>query len=261
LLLASQVTQLLFGVAAPNGWADYRFAAFLGVLLAAPFFLWHCLSQARKDSLALELRLERAETRRLQAQLAALTAQLNPHLMFNALNTIAELVHEDADEAERTVLRLSDLYRGVLRATQCEQHSLEEELALCQAYLDVERARFQDRLIAHVEVAPGLDARRVQVPVLVLEPLVENAVTHGLLDRARGGSVWISARAQAATLELEVRDDGIGLGRSGREGSGLGLENTRQRLHLRYGQQAGLDLSSPAPGGTLARLHFPLHLS
>lgn len=261
LLLAAQITEVVFGVRAPNASLDYRFAAVLGGLLAAPFFLWQALSEARKNSLALELHLERAERHRLQAQLAALTAQLNPHLMFNALSTIAELVHESADRAERTVLRLSDLYRGVLRATVREQHSLEEELALCQAYLDIEQARFGDRLITHVHIAPGLDVQRVQVPVLVLEPLVENAVTHGLLDRARGGSVWISARVHDARLELEVRDDGIGMGQSGRTGWGIGIENTRQRLNLRYGQGAGLDLSSPAPGGTRARLHLPLQVS
>jgi two-component sensor histidine kinase len=261
MLLAAEVTERVFGVRAPSTASDYRFAIFLGLIISGVFFLWQSLRDARAEALALELRVKVAETHELQAQLAALTAQLNPHLMFNALNTIAELVRSDAELAERTVLRLSDLYRGVLRATQRQEHSLQDELSICQAYLDLERTRFQDRLQTRVVVEPGVDVRQVQVPVLVLQPLVENAVTHGLLDRARGGSVSIAARAASSTLELEVLDDGIGLGQSARSGAGLGVENTRRRLELRYGEQARLELCSPPQGGTLATLRLPLQLA
>ena len=176
----------------------------------------------------------------------------------NALNTIAALVQIDPDQAEQTVLRLSDLYRGVLGATRRESHSLSEELDICRAYLDVERARFGERLSTRVELGVGLSPAAVQVPVLVLQPLVENAVTHGLSERAQGGSVVIRADSSRDQLTLSVMDDGVGLGRSSREGSGLGIETTRQRLKLCYHEGASLELSSLSTGGTLALLRLPL---
>jgi signal transduction histidine kinase len=246
LLLASTVTELVLGVRSPATAYDYRFGAFLGVLIAGLFFLWQTLADARAAALAAELRRKHAEAQQLQAQLSALTAQLNPHFMFNALNAIAALVHTDAAVAERTVLRLSELYRGIVAATRRDRHTLGDELDICRAYLDVEHARFSDRLRVHVDVAPDLDPQSVTVPVLVLQPLVENAVTHGLSDRANGGSVWLRARATERDLELEVADDGVGYGGSSRKGSGLGIESIRKRLKLCYGDRASLELSSPA---------------
>jgi LytS/YehU family sensor histidine kinase len=258
LLLSSHVSQLVFGARAPASFSDYRMALFLGGLISGLFFLWQTQVDARDAARAAELRREQAETQKLKAQLAGLTAQLNPHLLFNALNTIASLVQSDPDQAEQTVLRLSELYRGVLGATRRESHSLSEELEICRAYLDVERARFGERLSTRVELGAGLAPEAVQVPVLVLQPLVENAVTHGLSERARGGSVIIRAESSGGELTLSVMDDGVGLGRSSRAGSGLGIETTRQRLRLCYGEAASLELSPVRPGGTLARLRLPL---
>jgi signal transduction histidine kinase len=258
LLLASAVTEWVLGVRAPATAHDYRFGAFLGVLIAGLFFLWQTLGDVRAAALAAELRLKQAEAQQLQAQLSALTAQLNPHFMFNALNAIAALVHTDAAVAERTVLRLSELYRGILSATRRERHTLGAELDICRAYLDVEQARFSDRLRVHVDVAAGLDPESVTVPVLVLQPLVENAVTHGLSDRANGGSMWLRARATDADVELEVVDDGVGFGGSSRKGAGLGIESIRKRLELCYAGQASLELSSPGVGArVMIRLPRP----
>jgi two-component sensor histidine kinase len=258
LLLSSRVTGLVFGVRTPSSFGDYRVALFLGSLISGLFFLWQTRADAKDAARAAELRREQAETQKLKAQLSGLTAQLNPHLLFNALNTIAALVQTDPDQAEQTVLRLSDLYRGVLGATRRESHSLSEELDICRAYLDVERARFGERLSTRVELGAGLSPASVQVPVLVLQPLVENAVTHGLSERAQGGCVVIRAESSGDQLTLSVMDDGVGLGRSSREGSGLGIETTRQRLKLCYREGASLELSSPATGGTLALVRLPL---
>lgn len=258
LLLSSYVSELVFGVRTPSSFHDYRVALFLGGLISGLFFLWQTQADAKDAARAAELRREQAEAQKLKAQLSGLTAQLNPHLLFNALNTIAALVQTDPDQAEQTVLRLSDLYRGVLGATRRESHSLAEELDICRAYLDVERARFGERLSTRVELGAGLSPDAAQVPVLVLQPLVENAVTHGLSGRAEGGSVVIRAESSRAELTLSVEDDGVGLGGSSREGSGLGVETTRRRLKLCYGEGASLELSSPPAGGTLALMRLPL---
>jgi LytS/YehU family sensor histidine kinase len=259
LFLASRATEQLLGVRVPASLADYRFALVLGSLISGLFFLWQTRADALAAALAAELRLEQAETHRLQAQLSVLTAQLNPHLLFNALNTIAALVPSDPERAELTVLRLSDLYRGVLGATRRERHALVDEMAICEAYLDIERARFRERLSAHVVIAPGLES--VVVPVLVLQPLVENALTHGLSDRARGGCIQIRAESSRGQLELSVADDGVGLGCSRRKSSGLGIEITRRRLQLCYGANASLELTALPSGGTLARLVLPISSS
>jgi two-component system, LytTR family, sensor kinase len=258
LFLAAWVTQIVFGVRAPESFRDYRFGAFLGTLIAGLFFLWQSLGEARAAALAAELRLEQAETHKLKAQLSALTAQLNPHFLFNALNAIASLIQTDPEQAERTVLKLSELYRGILGATRREQHTLHDELELCQAYLDVERARFPDLFSVHVEVAETLDPKTVYVPVLVLQPAVENAVTHGLAERAPGGTLSLRAQRHGDTLELRVEDDGIGLGHSPRKGAGLGIETTRQRLRLCHGDSASLELASPLTGGTHVVVRLPL---
>lgn len=260
LYLAGLVTEALFGVRAPASLGDYRFALFLGALVTLSFFAWQTRADARAAAAAAELRAERAERLKLEAQLAALRAQLDPHLLFNALNTVAALIPGDPAAAERTLLRLSELYRGLLAASRAEQHALERELELCRAYLDIERARFGERLDSSIEVADGVEPGQISVPVLILQPLVENAIRHGLAGRARGGALRVRVRRAGAALELEVADDGVGLGRSSQRGAGLALDTTRQRLELRYGGAASLALE-PAPGGgtrALLRLPFPL---
>jgi hypothetical protein len=257
LYVAGAVTERFFGVRAPASLGDYRFGLFLGGLITVFFFVWQQRSEARAAAFAAELRAERAERFELEAQLAALRAQLDPHLLFNAFNTVAALIPTDAAAAERTLLRLAELYRGLLAASRCEQHSLERELDICRAYLDIERARFGERLESSIEVAPGLDPSQLLVPVLILQPLVENAVTHGLAERARGGTLRVSAHASDGVLELEVRDDGVGLGHSSRQGAGLALDTTRQRLALRFGAAAALELAPVPSGGTRALLRLP----
>jgi hypothetical protein len=255
LVLAAHTTELLFQVRVPNGAFDYRLGVLLGTLLASIFFLWQSASDARRAALGAQLERERAERHQLEAKLSALTAQLNPHVLFNALNTVAALIPEHPDRAESTLLRLADLYRALLAATRRQEHTLEDELEICRAYLDVERARFSDRLAVELDVASGLGSSRL--PVLLLQPLVENAVSHGLGSRSGAGTVRVAARSTAQGLELRVTDDGVGFGSSARQGTGIGLENTRQRLQLRYGARADLTVSARAGGGTEAVLRLP----
>jgi len=257
LYLAGPVTERVFGVRSPASLGDYRFGLFLGTLITVAFFAWQTRSDARAALVAAELRAERAERLQLEAQLAALRAQLDPHLLFNAFNTVAALIPTNAVAAERTLLRLAELYRGLLAASRCEQHTLARELDICRAYLDIERARFAERLDSAIELAADLDPSQREVPVLILQPLVENAVRHGLAGRARGGKLRVRARDVGDALELEVEDDGVGLGNSSQRGAGLALDTTRQRLALRYGAAASLELGPVAGGGTRALVRLP----
>ncbi len=176
------------------GTGTYRYGLLLAGLIMLIFFFWSSAIEARDARRRAELSLKQAETQRLQAQLSALAAQMNPHLLFNALNTVAALISSDPPRAEETLLHLSDLYRGVLAAARKATHPLLDELRICRAYLDVEKARFGERLNVSVEVIGDRAIESLETPVLLLQPLVENALTHGLAGRAAGGSVAITAR-------------------------------------------------------------------
>jgi len=194
------------------------------------------------------------ETRLARAQLDALRAQLQPHFLFNTLNAISVLTADDPAKANRMLLRLSDLLRATLAATDPDQVPLAEELSLLEGYLEIERIRFEERLRVHIEVAK--DARAALVPTLLLQPLVENAIRHGIERRPEGGSVTVRARRRGETVELEVHDTGPGPG-PGPIGAGIGLANTRARLSQLYGTSYRLALE-PLPGeGTAVKISIP----
>jgi LytS/YehU family sensor histidine kinase len=200
------------------------------------------------------------ETQLVQARLDVLRAQLHPHFLFNTLNTISSLVHHDADAADRMIARLSALLRRTLDEAGTNEVPLREELAFLESYLEIEQARFEDRLGVSWEVDPSaLDAR---VPPLILQPLVENAIRHGIAPRAAPGVVRISARRANGSLRLEVRDDGVGLRTAGGTsrasgGRGMGLRNTRARLAELYGADHALDLSAGTHGGAVLTMTIP----
>jgi LytS/YehU family sensor histidine kinase len=184
---------------------------------------------------------------------------MNPHLLFNALNTVAALIPTDAARAEDTIVRLSELYRGVLESSRRTSHSLATELELCMNYLNVEQARLGSRLRTELIVDPAIDPVSVQVPVLTLQPLVENAVRHGIGPRASGGTIRLRIQSTPeAGLLVSVEDDGVGFGNSARRGSGTALENCRQRLRLGYGERGGLSISAGQSGGTTVQVRLPL---
>lgn len=190
-----------------------------------------------------------------EARLAALQHQLNPHFLFNALNSVSMLVRRgDGTRAVEMVARLSQFLRATLEADGRPEVPLAEEVVQLQRYLEVERARFGDRLAVSIDLPGALG--RALVPVLVLQPLVENAIRHGVESRPDGGSVAITARRDAGTLVLEVVDDGTGPAAPG-DGSGVGLSNTRARLAALYGSAAGLELAAALPRGTRATVRVP----
>jgi signal transduction histidine kinase len=203
---------------------------------------------------AARARAAEAEARLGQAQLHLLRAQLQPHFLFNALGSIAELVHEDADRADRMVGQLSDLLRATLDVGDRQEVTLAEELALLRSYVAIQQTRFGDRLTVVVDVPDECLAARV--PFLLLQPLVENAIRHGFSARAAGGGLRVAATCAGPSLALTVEDDGAGP----REGSadGVGLTNTRGRLEAMYGPAATVSMTPVATGGAIVRVSLPL---
>jgi two-component system, LytTR family, sensor kinase len=201
-----------------------------------------------------------------EARLQALRMQLNPHFLFNTMNTIAMLVrHGDNGQAVRMLADLSDILRHVLVDSPPMETPLRDELRFTERYLDLERVRFRDRLTTVVEVTP--EAANALVPTLVLQPLVENAIKHGIARRVRAGRLAIGARRLGPLLELTVEDDGPGPG-GGRDGvtpasgiaitsNGIGLANTASRLAQLYGERAELRLETSPRGGAIARVTLP----
>ena len=189
-----------------------------------------------------------------QARLDAIAAQLNPHFLFNALNSIAELVHHDAARADRMLVGLSALLRRSLDSSRLQWVSLREELELLAQYLDIEKVRLGERMQVHWRVTE--ECLGEAVPPQLLQPLVENAVVHAIARRIRPGNVRIGARLVAGALWLDVEDDGAE-GLPDAEGHGIGLANTRARLQALYGDDAALSIDTTDAGGTRVSLRLP----
>ena len=224
---------------------------------ALALFTWATLYLACRQFLASQEareRLLRSEAMARQAELKALRYQLNPHFLFNSLNTIAALVLErDNESAHAMIVRLSSFLRVTLDGVD-EECTLREEAQFVEHYLGIETVRFSDRLKYVLDIdANVLDCR---VPHLILQPLVENAIRHGLDRSDRGGTIRVTGRQVNGNLELAVIDDGSGI--HGAEPIyGVGLSNVEERLNAQYGGKASLRLCANREGGTTARLRIP----
>jgi len=206
-----------------------------------------------------ELRAVELEKRLAQAKLQALQMQLNPHFLFNTLHSISSLMHQDTEAADRMIVRLSDLLRAALESSDTQEVTLREELDILERYLGIEQIRFGNRLTVKMDIAPGtLDAR---VPNFILQPLVENAICHGIEPHAKPGRIELRARCAAGVLTLEVCDNGAGLRPDEPAEEGVGLSNTRARLRTRYGEAHGFELRTAPGGGLLVRLSIPFRLA
>jgi hypothetical protein len=200
--------------------------------------------------------LARLQTELARAQLDALRMQINPHFLFNTLHTIGAFSRaRDHHRAVELIERLGDVLRHVLHTSSELEAPLASELEFVRRYLDIEQARFGDRLTVSFAIAD--DAADAVVPQLILQPLVENALRHGLAPRDAPGQLRIAARRDGDLLELEVSDDGLGLGDGWDSGDGLGLGNVRARLAGMYGPAGQLALVSPASGGVVATIALP----
>ncbi|HYN94970.1 MAG TPA: histidine kinase [Pilimelia sp.] len=196
----------------------------------------------------------RREAELARAELARLRAQIRPHFLFNALNTIAAVVHEDPDGAERMISNLGVLLRQALERGEDQPVPLSAELELTRCYLEIEQQRYGDRLRVSWDVS--IEAERALVPPLVLQPLAENAVRHGLAPRARGGELRIAAHRSGGTLHLIVEDDGVGP-RPGSGRGGIGLASIRSRLLAAYGARHEFAAGPRPEGGFRAVVRVP----
>ncbi len=206
-----------------------------------------------------ELRAARLETQLAEAQLGALRMQLDPHFLFNTLNSIGVLMRRDPAAASRMLGRLGDFLRSTLDHAGASEVSVATELEYVRAYLEIEQVRFGGRLATHVTIEPGLE--RCAVPYLILQPLVENAVKHGVARRSAPGTVRVDVRADGERLTLTVLDDGPGLSFAGTSrGSGVGLANVARRLAHSYGSNQHFELRAAPDGGAEARVVIPRRL-
>lgn len=208
-----------------------------------------------------ELRASQLETRLAQARLQVLKMQLHPHFLFNTLNAISELVYKDPESAEQMITNLSDLLRLSLENVGVQEVPLKQELDFLNKYVEIEQTRFHDRLRLNMEIEPEtLDAC---VPNMILQPLVENAIRHGIGMRSTGGEIEIGADRADGMLHLFVRDNGRGLMNGEKKAlkEGVGLANTRARLAHLYGASHRFDLKNSPGGGLLVDLAIPFRNS
>jgi two-component system, LytTR family, sensor kinase len=204
-----------------------------------------------------ELDAARVKGQLAEARLEALTAQLQPHFLFNTLQAISTLITRDPVAADRMLASLSDLLREVLRRKDRREVTLDEELRVLEPYLDISRWRFGERLSVHIDAAD--DVRHALVPFFVLQPLVENALHHGVGSRAGPGQIAIHAARENGRLWLTVVDDGPGSAPSDGQ-RGIGLPNTRARLQELYGERHALEIGPVASGGFRVRVGIPYHV-
>ena len=250
-----------------SGWHAAQLAALmptklnlLGGFLNVPFVYFVILLGAEAMKHAQARQEEEIEAGRLarqlsDARLALLQRQLHPHFLFNALQAISTLLHRDPTTADRLLVRLSDLLRALLEDASGQTLDLRTELELTRKYLDIEQARFGDRLRVEWRVDESL--LDLQVPSLIVLPLVENAIRHGLSPKVGPGRLAIGARSEASSLVLTVEDDGLGAALP--LGPGLGVGNTRERLGALYGERATLSIDTAQNAGFRARIQIPLH--
>jgi hypothetical protein len=260
-IIATFVTVAFFAYrqySEPTWWAAFRhvwpryfpfdLAVYAFILLGWYAFHWHGRYRDR------ELRTAQLEASLHEARLAALRSQLNPHFLFNALNSVSALMHRNVDAADAMLARIGELLRLTLASDGDQEVELREELELLDRYLDVERIRFAERLAITVDVpASTLGAR---IPPFSLQPLVENAIHHGVAITADGGRVTISARKVEERLQLRVLDDGPGLATPHLR-EGVGLRNTRARLRQLYGESQQLLFRRPEGGGLEVMVELP----
>jgi sensor histidine kinase YesM len=225
-----------------------------GVILSVS----HALDYYRKyhERTVQTLELEKHLT---EARLQALLHQLKPHFLFNTLNGIASLMHTDVDAADRMLVRLSELLRITMSHTGAPQTTLREETAFLERYLDIEKIRFRNRL--EVKFAIDEDAMDAQVPSLILQPMVENAMRHGVEPHARMGRIELRGARQGDTLVLTVSDNGAGIPAGGPKREGIGVANTRARLVELYGDRQKFELVNGPEGGLCVRITIPFSKS
>ncbi len=208
-----------------------------------------------------QLRTLQLESQLSTAQLQALKMQLHPHFLFNTLHSISALLNKDTEAARKMITRLGDFLRLTLENSGSQEVTLEQEMEFLSCYLEIERVRFQDRLETRIDVSPPL--LEAKVPNLILQPIVENAIRHGIAPRSTAGIIEIEAKQRNGMLRIQIRDNGPGLPTHRTYENlfkkGLGLANTETRLERMYGAAHRLDLTNNEGGGLVVTLEIPFH--
>ena len=261
LLVGTFATAVLEGSLTLEGqldWGQARVLPIVGVTVFTSAFLaalWLAiylgvLSVRRRR--AAEVNALRAELAARESKLRSLQQQLNPHFLFNCLNSLRGMIDEDRGRAQQMVTRLAELLRASLRQDECSAIPLEEELATVDAYLELESVRLEERLRIRREIEP--EARGALTPPMLVQGLVENALKHGIAQLPLGGELLLRVAREGEALRLEV-------GNTGRlrmqQGNGIGLRNARERLRLLYGERASVDLSEELAGWVRAKVVLP----
>lgn len=218
------------------------------------------MRRVEREHTQARLRAEVIERQALQAQLRLLQAQIEPHMLFNTLANLQGLIALDPGRASEMLDQLIQYLRATLGASRAESTTLAHEFAAMEAYLGLMKVRMGERLSFRLSLPPGL--RTARMPPMLLQPLVENAIVHGLEPKVVGGEVLISASATAGILEITVHDTGLGLSHSPvSRGGGIGVSTTRERLQVLYGERASVRIGPAQPEGTIVQLTLPLETS
>jgi sensor histidine kinase YesM len=258
LVLVSEYTRV--DIPKPTLTANVLFLFFVAKLNNNVFFYWAILAVYQiltyyRQLRERELRSSQLEAKLAQTQLQILKMQLHPHFLFNTLHAISALMHKDVELADRMIARLGDLLRSTLENAHRQEVPLQQELEFIEPYLEIEKARLGPRLTVHLDIDPA--TRDASVPNMILQPLVENAIRHGIAPRAEPGNIAIQAQRQNGSLHLVVSDDGPGLPPPGQVPQGIGLSNTRARLEKLYGTQQRLEMLGAKNGGLQVAITIP----
>jgi len=246
-----------FSLESPNLWVEVAIYATSVMVIGTELKIF--------NSVRIQIKLEEQERLLLHARMEALQNQINPHFLFNTLNSVSSLVRFDPDTARELIIKLANILRRLLHSSDAFA-PLREELEFIDDYLDIEVVRFgRDKLQVIKELEPAsLD---VMVPSMLLQPLVENSIKHGLASKIEGGSIYLRSRLNDSRLVIEIEDDGVGMGAanflerpSGLGGSGIGMANVAERLKVLYGDTAKMTIDSPEGKGTLVRIRLPVLL-
>ena len=238
-----------------DNYATLAMGVFFSIVAFIIFATRHRLLMTEAQLAIANAERERQEKLITQTELKLLQAQIEPHFLFNTLSNIAGLIHKDPDAAEKTLLNLTTLLRSSLNRTREQTVTLGEELNIAAAYLAIHKTRMSDRLNFEIERDSELDS--LPLPPLIVQPLVENAIKHGIDPKEEGGHINIRAARDGTQLTITVTDNGLGIAGTQPGGTGTGLRNVRERLNVLY-EGASLSLEENPLGGVVARIHIPI---
>jgi len=267
-VVCSLVACLLFGVINAQFWLGEYFGisdmipvGLMGLLFSGMcYFYFYSREKEAVAQRELEsIKREKAEQDRalLLSQLKQMQSQIEPHFLFNTLANISALMSQDVDKAKLMLEQLTALLRATLKSSREEHTTIDDETALLEAYLGIQQTRLGDRLSYQIEVEEGLG--RTELPPMMLQPLIENAIIHGIEPKREGGEVSLQIKREQQNLQIEVRDTGVGLNHvSGHMGSGVGLSNLKQRVEALFLGKGEVSISESAQGGVCIRLSWPI---